>query len=384
MPDSLRPSRRVFFQAAGAAGLAAACAPAAAPPPAATGGAPSPGGGTAKPAWQEEWDKWVAAARQEGKVSIVNLPGTGFKDAIAAFEKAYPGIAVESQTFASASLLIPKVQQERNAGIYSFDAAVLTIQSLLTTLKPEGAFDPIRPALIRPDVTDDKSWRSGFDNTFMDSEKKWVIAHYADAQSQLWVNSDLVKDGEIKNLRDLLDPKWKGKILLADVRTGDSFPMMTAIRMQAGDAAVRALLIDQQPAFRRSRVEVAQEMVRGRYAVASGLQRAILQEYWDQGLGKSLKPVDVPEARTVTGGGVWLFNKAPHPNAARVFVNWVLSKEGGEAWSKAEQKNSTRADVAPNDPESLPDPKKDYIWMIKEANIPKQNDARKFMEDLLK
>ena len=115
------------------------------------------------------------------------------------------------------------------------------------------------------------------------------------------------------------------------------------------------------------------------------MNRAVLKEFLDQGVGKSLKPIDIPEIRTVTAQGIWLFNKAPHPNAARVFINWFLTKEGQKAWTHTGSLgNSRRTDVEPVDITEFPNPNREYLWLSDEENIPRQNEVREYLEDLLK
>lgn len=380
-------TRRGFIRRAGAAALgvpavggltAGACAPGAAPETGSQGAGPTAG----RAAWEEEWDRLVEAAKKEGAVSVVTNPGAGFRQVLELFEEAFPGVTVEHQASGSASLLMPKVTQERNAGIYSLDVGIFTIQSLLSVLKPTGAFDPLRPALMRPDVTEDKLWRFGFEFGFADKEKRWVFSNVVQSEGAIWVNGDLVKEGEIKGIRDLLDPKWKGKVLSTDVRAGGGFVPMTAVRIKMGDDFLKQLVVDQQLVFRRERGEVAREMARGTFPVAIGMNRAVLQEFLDQGLGKSLKPIQLPELLYNTAHGVWLFNRAPHPNAARLLANWSLTKAGQETWSKAYQYNSLRSDVALYDPENPPI--KEAVWMSAEENIPVQNETRDFLVGLLR
>lgn len=380
-------TRRGFIGRAGAGALgmpalgslaAGACAPGAAP----EAGPRSAGAGAGKAAWEDEWDNLVEAGKKEGVVSVVTNPGVGFRNALELFEEAFPGITVEHQASGSASLLMPKVTQERNAGIYSLDVGIFTIQSLLSILKPTGAFDPLRPALIRPDVTEDKNWRFGFEFAFADKERQWVFSNVVQSEGAIWVNGDLVKEGEIKGIRDLLDPRWKGKILSTDVRAGGGFVPMTAVRIKMGDEFLKQLVVDQQLVFRRERGEVAREMARGTFPIAIGMNRSVLQEFMDQGLGKSLKPIQLPELLYNTAHGVWLFNRAPHPNAARLLANWSLTKTGQEVWSKAYQYNSLRSDVALYDAENPPI--KEAVWMSAEENIPMQNETRDFLLTLLR
>ncbi len=160
---SNEPSRRGFLRvgALASAGWGAACAPAAPPPPAAAPVVPA--AGSQKAAWETEWDKLVKAARKAGKVVIQTPAGAGFRPAIDAFAKAYPGIEPEQQGFPDSNAYIPKITGERQAGIFNFDVGATTVTPLLQAFKPQGFLDPLRPVLIRPDVLDDKAWIGGFE-----------------------------------------------------------------------------------------------------------------------------------------------------------------------------------------------------------------------------
>src|SRR5438309_831182 len=104
--------RRLFGAGAsmGAAAVAAACAPAAAPAPLPAPAAPAAApAGNAASTWQREWDETVAAAKKEGKVVVATLSGTGYRQGIDAFQKAFPDITVEHTGVASFSALAPKI-----------------------------------------------------------------------------------------------------------------------------------------------------------------------------------------------------------------------------------------------------------------------------------
>ena len=362
-----------------------ACAPGAASPAAQPSSPAAPAAAKREP-WQDDWDKLAEAAKKEGKLNLLGNPGADLRKAWDQFE-AFSGIKVELQTFTTEALAIPKITQERDSKVYSFDVAVFTIQGFLSTLKPTGAFDPIRPVIFRPDVTDDKAWRRGFEFGFMDKEKKWVYNHLARVGNQIWVNTDLVKEGEIKTVRDLLDPKWQGKFMFADVRTGHMYVWLAAVRQNVpnADDFIKRLLVDQKPTFTRDTRLIAENMVRGRYAFATGVTLPVLQEFLDQGLGKNLKPMVLPETQAVvtSAGGLWLFNKAPNPNAAKLFINWLLTKEGQTILSKAAKENSRRADVDPYEKTELPEDNRNYFWALQEENIQRQVDVRLFTEKLV-
>ncbi len=378
------PSRRTFLQmlvAAGTGAAVSACAPLT--QPATSPVAPISPAASAKPAWEAQWDQWVAAAGKEGALNLATLSGAGYTKAIAAFTARYPDIKVEHQAFNSSSLLIPRVQRERDGGIYGWDVAQTSQTSLMAVLKPLGTFEPLRPILIRPDVQDDKLWLGGLDELFSDKDKQSVITFNVSV-IRLYVNTDLVKDGEIKSVKDLLDPKWKGKLLWADVRQGQTFTPFYSIRENLGDTVVKQLLIDQQPTFMRDVRQITEAMVRGQFPVSTGVNPTYLDEFRAQGLGKNVKPLELPEVRvTSSGGGLFLFNRAPHPNAAKVFINWLLTKEGQTAWCEANQWNSRRLDVPPFDKETAPTPGVKYLVPQNEERMGAQEDTRKFLEQLV-
>ena len=70
--------------------------------------------------------------------------------------------------------------------------------------------------------------------------------------------------------------------------------------------------------------------------MAIGAIWTVLQDFQKQGIATSIKQANLPDidsAGPSTNGTLWLVNKAPHPNAARVYINWFMSKEGQEAWT---------------------------------------------------
>ena len=100
----------------------------------------------------------------------------------------------------------------------------MSVTSMLTTLKPTGALDPVRDVIFRPDVTDDTAWAGCFEAGFPDNDKKIGYAMDSTLVPRFHVDTNQVKDGEITSVKDLLDPKWKGRIILPDVRSGGNYP----------------------------------------------------------------------------------------------------------------------------------------------------------------
>lgn len=79
----------------------------------------------------------------------------------------------------------------------------------------------------------------------------------------------------------------------------------------------------------------------------------------------------------------WYLNQAPHPNAAKVFLNWILGKEAALLYSKEVQVNSRRTDVPPGDPNTVPRPGVEYLRMDDEKWLDQIELTQKIAKDLL-
>jgi iron(III) transport system substrate-binding protein len=301
-----------------------------------------------------EWDQTVAAAKKEGKVAINTFTGQGYGRVLKLFAQAYPEIKVDHTNLEPVEFS-PRIINERKAGVYTWDVATMPMTTALQVLKPAGIWDPVRPAIIAPEVRNDANWRGGFDAGFLDKDKRLAYSFTLVRAVGVFINVDRVKDGELKSVKDLLAPKWKGKIAISDPRViGSSFWPLTIARLKLGDGIMKQLLIDQEPVLSRDRNQLSEFMVRGRYPVAIGLNALAIQDFQGHGVGKNIKTQLLPEMDyQASGSGVWLVNRAPHPNAAKVLINWLLTKEAQAAWAKELQTNSRFVGVEPGDPHTI-------------------------------
>lgn len=403
-------TRRQALRAFGLTGmvaLVAACAQPAASPtaaPAKPTAAPAPpptaapAAAPAKPAaptaanagFAAEWDKLVEAAKQDKTLSIATYAGTGYRKIMDAFMEAFPGIQVEHQQFQSSSRdFVPRLLPELNAGLYTWDLSIMPTQEQLRQVRKSGGLEPIRPLIIRPDVLDDAVWLDGFEGGFNDTEKKWGYAIGRQRDTPVWVNRDMIKEGELTTLKDMLDPKWKGKIVAGDPRTkGSGFLPLTAARIHTkSDDVVRQLFKDQEPTISTDARQLTEFMVRGRYAIGFGaVDRVIIEDFRSQGMGNNIQVNPVAEFEYLNAGStmVWLLTKAPHPNAAKLFVNWILTRDGSTVFSKNINFDSRRVDVPVVDQEGLPVKGVDYVRIDKEEvldEIQRTQDIAKALLD---
>jgi iron(III) transport system substrate-binding protein len=300
-----------------------------------------------------EWEQTLAAAKREGKVVVNTFTGEAYRRVLPNFTRAYPEIKLE-HTSLEAVDFAPRVTQERAAGVYTWDIVLFPTSTAFQVLKPAGVWDPIRPAIILPEVKDDKVWRDGFEAGFLDRDKNLCYGYTLVRGGGVWVNTDQVKEGEIRGFTDLLNPKWKGKIAVSDPRTiGSTFWPLTVARLKHGDDIMKPFLIDQEPVLSRDRNQLTEFVIRGRYPIGVGLNDQVVKDFQRQGVGKNVKRIFLDDLQYQSSGAIWLVNKAPHPNAAKVFINWFLTKDVQAIWAKELETNSRRLDVEPGDPDLL-------------------------------
>ena len=127
--------------------------------------------------------------------------------------------------------------------------------------------------------------------------------------------------------------------------------------MRLGDGIMKQILVDQEPVLSRDRNQLTEFMVRGGYPIAIGLNGLALQDFQAHGVGKNVKTLLLPELDyQSSGSGVWLLNRAPHPNAAKLLINWLLTREAQIAWARELQTNSRFVGVEPGDPQAVVPP----------------------------
>lgn len=302
-------------------------------------------------AWEQEWGKTLAGARREGKVVVFGPPGERSRTAFEGeFTKAFPGIAVEySGGWGPAHA--PKVLEARKAGRYLADVFISGPQPGLSALKNIGMMQELTPALILPEVKDPKNWWLG-KLDFIDKERRYYLAFWGYPSGPFVYNSEKVNQGEIKSWWDIVQPKFKGRVVMYDpLIPGSMIPKLNFYfhTPELGEKYIRALL---DPAFgaviTRDDRQLAEWVGRGTYWIgiaASWLTAAPLTEVLPLKMfpGEQLKEGD---SLTSGFGNVAILTGAPNPNAAKVYVNWLLSREGQAATTPILQQASGRVDVS--------------------------------------
>ncbi len=328
------------------AALATACGPPPAPAsPAVMPAAPPSDVSSGKPAWQQRWDELLAAARTEGSVTIYSSNAPATRQQIGEAVQGKFGIRVEWVVGSGSNQLVQKMLAERSANIYLADAMLGGTMSTMNFLKPAGYIERLEPELILPEVTDTSRW---FQNKlwWVDKERSH-LAYAAIGMPAVVINTDLVRKEEITTYGDLLNPKWKGKILMDSPFTGGpGNEWVTAVGNKImGDDYLRQFA-GQDPFLYRDQRLTHEWLARGRYPVLIGGSTDTITQFRTAGV--SNMTVITPREGTwlsQSNGAISVMNKSPHPNAARVLLNWVLSKEGQTVVSRAQGFQSARTDV---------------------------------------
>jgi iron(III) transport system substrate-binding protein len=377
----------IIATACGPTAAPAPSAPAAAPPAASAAASSAASAASGQEAWQAEWERTLAAARQEGKVVVAGPPGESARQALIAFQQAYPDIQLEFTGLRGADF-ISRALSERRADRYLWDILVSGTGGIIGELLPAGAVDPLKPALIRPEVLDDSHWYNGFDWGFVDLERQRVFSFASFVTWSLFINRDVVPENEFTRLDDLLDPKWKGKISINEPRDSTAGALHSVVIMnQFGVDAYKKLLTEQDISVHQDTRQQVELLVRGSRPIGIGVSQAPLQEFQKQGLGRNVRPLERPEASALTGGFggcACLMNRPPHPNAARVYLDWLLSREGQTQWNRYYPANSRRLDVEPYDPATVPKPGVDYLFVEREEVRPLRDEQFQLARELLR
>ncbi len=359
-----------------AAGLLAGCGGATAPSssPASRAPAVSPAGASASTAplkvTADNWQQIVDAANKEGNVTVWGEnggPGRQFeKDA---FEKAYPNIKVDLFQANNSAERDQRFMQEYKAGVAKVDVLISGSAGANATVKPQGMLQDIHPYL-RPDILDPKSWRNG-KVLWVDKEQRFML------QSDTVVNAVIVNKSvdvnELQNYEDLLNPKWKGKMIIIDGReSGGGFSEALFFYYSLGKDFFDKFYGSGGVVFSSDERKNLEWTDQGRMLIDINARTSVIEPLqktggtfkWLPPMKHTNKPLD-----KFSGSSGIMFlpnlNPLPHPNAAAVYANWFYSKAGQQSMIDILGEPSNRADIDQSKlPEyAVPKPGIEYINM---------------------
>jgi iron(III) transport system substrate-binding protein len=346
------------------------------------------------PTWKLTWEKTVEAAKKERQISVYGSD-TFELFLKSAFQKKYPEIKI-GFVGGRAPVIGPKLITERRAGKYLADVILTGPGTPYRILHKNNALEPIGPALILPEVLDESKWWQGRHH-YVDAENKYIFIYEATVQSgDIAYNTQLVKPEELKSYWDLLEPKWRGKMVAMDPKVSGA--VSRGIRFfyfqaELGPNFIKRLFGETDLTLARDFTQMLDWLAAGKFSLGIFVGSTETAKAMSHGLPvKEFFPGQFKEGAAISpfNGTVSLINRAPHPNAAKVLINWLLSREGQAAVQQhlageGNIRESLRDDIAKD---VIPlaqrrDPKVRYVMISRSADLDGENEAIKLADDAL-
>ena len=299
-------------------------------------------GGTAMSACADEASV-IEGAKREGKLVIY----TGVERAAAqvlvnAFKSKYPFIAAETVR-ASSSKLATRLDAELEANRVGGDVIEFSLLYLTTSLQQRGEllqYDSPEYAKYPRQYSAPGYWAaSGVSNIIV------------------LVNTRKVDEANIpQSWWDLAKPFWKDKLTIDNLEvSGTGYNWLTAI---VNDASLGWRFIEalgkNRPGIERGHAGMAQKVAAGEYAGAAEMSDFHLKNLRDAAAAVPLRGVWPSEGVPSEPWTSAILKRAPHPNAARLFLDFLLSREGQSLYVQTMGWVSARPDVAPPEFREMP------------------------------
>lgn len=338
---------------------------------------------------RSEWEKTVEAAKKEGQLTVYHW-GTPLLLDAGFFQKAYPEIKLTTVT-GMGTQLMQRIMAERRADKFIPDIYIAGIATMMV-LSQAKTFDPIKPNLMLPETVDESRWWKG-KHVYGDLERSTIFTFAKNPDyGSIAFNPTLVDAKQFRSYWDFLQPKWKSKIAVQDVRGGG--PGTTPVRFMyynpdIGPKFVKQLYSAMDVTLFRDNRLALDWIASGKFALAFYIQK--VEEVEEKGLPVQQFKKALKEGVGLSSsvGHIALMNRAPHPNAARIFVNWFLSREAQAAHQKLSfdhkgPVDSLRIDI-PKDYLPLTDRRQDGVNYLDldDAKVSDPNPPLQLIKDTL-
>jgi ABC-type Fe3+ transport system substrate-binding protein len=304
---------------------------------------PEPGATGDREDWKIKWEQLIAAAQAEGKVVTMGFPRDQWAPVFDVFTKKY-GITVETSVGSAKS---EPILAERKAGVYSMDSISHGGGSLRRNLIETGSLRPIMEEFILPEITDPSNWYKGKHWWVAgDDAQRYAMAFGAEVQMAdafAFYNTDKLTRQEydsINSIWDFLDPRFKGRIIA--YAPPDSAAAWNALLFHPdiGEKWIRRFMSEMKPRFFSEQRLMHDQLISGAAAILLVGSRGREQLYAVRDAGGPIGDFrdkfktwkERGELNLLASGRhMSVMDHAKHPNAIRLLVNWLYSKEGQEA-----------------------------------------------------
>ncbi len=350
---------------------------------------------TPDPSFEAKWNALIEAAQEEGEVVIIagGSASVGMKNHIEYFQNKF-GIKVIVGR-GSGTDQANRLLAERGNGRYTADVVHVGPTSGNTRLIPNGAYDPITPLLFHPEVVDQSLWLNNQHHyADPDQDKIFLWNGVADVERfPSWYNTELVSDDELpRSVEEIFSPRWRGVLAMQPPNTGGAggtwFEMY--IHPDFGPDFIERFIREMDVTFTTDTLGMVNGLVKGKYhGLHGGLGTQDPDDLVEKGLPIAEPNVDIASIKTISPSGssnnVAVLNRRPNPNAAQLYVNWLLSREGQTVWQDdplQEQNPTLRTDDIPPGTTRERERRKDgvsYVILIAQPEIlAKRDEALEF------
>lgn len=255
---------------------------------------------------------WIESARKEGSVTLyTSMQVVDSRPLTEAFEKKH-GIKVNLWR-ASGEKVAERVITESRGGRFDVDV-IETDGAQVEILYREKLLAPLKA----PSMAD------------VPQEILQPHGYYAPTRLTLYVmsyNTNLVKPDEVpKSYADLLDPRWNGKLALES----DDVPWFASVVKAMGETqglAYYRKLAANKPSMRKGHTLMAEMVAAGEIEVAIDTHVQGIARLKEKGAPIEWKPLQPAFGQPSSAG---VAARAPHPEAARLLADFILSREGQE------------------------------------------------------
>jgi len=295
------------------------------------------GGHSAESDWQAKWKKIVSGARQEGKLRVYGNVDPKIRKVVGAAFREKFGVQMD-WVVGRSSTVARKYFSEQGARQNLADIFHMGGGTTYLRMKPRGVLASLEPHLILPEIKDPKNYVLG-KVPYLDKDKM-AIALISPYLTYVAINTKMVKKGELKSYRDLVNPKWKGKIILGTptvpgtAAAWATFMIGNAFGLEEGTRLLRDLAAMKPEIIRDGRLLV-EWVARGKYAIGIGARHVQVSKF--KQIGASIDVQRFIEGGDINAGSslIELPHRSPHRNAAIAYLNWALTKEGQAVMSEA-------------------------------------------------
>jgi len=295
-------------------------------------------------AWRVDWGNTIEAAKKEGKV-VVSIPASAeLRQALEeGFKRQFPGI-VQEVFPAPGGSNINRIVEEDKGGVHYFDIHVGGTSSIITGMLTADLLEPLAALMILPSVKKTTNWWG--DHIWADKSGRYIYMFLAYLTETIWFNTKELRPEEVRSYDDLLNPKLKGRIAILDPRIPGSGQSTWSFLWKINGEEYLRKLVHQRLIVGRNQRQLAESLANGTAALSIGLSYYSFSPFIKAGF--LLKPLPAPKEGTYASSGsgnVVALKKAPHPNAAKVYINWLLSREGQEIFTNVLNQPTRRLDV---------------------------------------